>query len=398
MEFEPRRAVLALFGAVLLGFVLYVSARFVAALTISVFVYYSTRPVYRWLGLKTDRFPRLRSALLRLKSPTERLLGREFRGLPRTRAVATIAFFSIPLISLVSYTIFVVVVGLRDFLEGQEGYEEPGTLGLGEEELFEQGVGVELAPLLDAYRAGELDTLISLLSENAAQVSGFVTGFLLNILIIVIVTYYLLVEGGKIRRTVHRYDGGVFTRYAEAADSELKSVLFGNLLNVIIISVVAIAVYSGYNVAVPEAAQVPAPILAGALTGLASLIPVVGMKIVYIPLAIVPVISILTTAEPALLVYVVGFLVAALVVVDTIPDLLLRPYLSGETTHVGLLMLAYIFGPVVFGFYGLFLVPVVLVLALTFVNEALPYVLGKEDYYEAPIIPPSQKKIDEFAD
>lgn len=398
MEFEPRRAALALFGLALLGFILYVTVRFVAALTIAVFVYYSTRPVYRWLGLETDRFPRFRSALLRLKNPTERLLGREFRGLPRTRAVATIAFFSIPLISLVSYTIFVVVVGLRDFLEGQEGYEDPGTLGLGEEELFEQGVGIEIAPLLDAYRAGEFDTLISLLSENAAEVADFITGFLLNILIIVIVTYYLLVEGGKIRRAVHRYDGGVFTRYAEAADSELKSVLFGNLLNVIIISVVAIAVYSGYNFAVPEAAEVPAPVLAGALTGLASLIPVVGMKIIYVPLALVPAVTILTTAEPALLVYVAGFLVAALVIVDTVPDLLLRPYLSGETTHVGLLMLAYIFGPVVFGFYGLFLVPIVLVLALTFVDEALPYVLGNEEYEAEPATYPGQKKLKEFAD
>ncbi len=398
MEFEPRRAALALFGLALLGFILYVTVRFVAALTIAVFVYYSTRPVYRWLGLETDRFPRFRSALLRLKNPTERLLGREFRGLPRTRAVATIAFFSIPLISLVSYTIFVVVVGLRDFLEGQEGYEDPGTLGLGEEELFEQGVGIEIAPLLDAYRAGEFDTLISLLSENAAEVADFITGFLLNILIIVIVTYYLLVEGGKIRRAVHRYDGGVFTRYAEAADSELKSVLFGNLLNVIIISVVAIAVYSGYNFAVPEAAEVPAPVLAGALTGLASLIPVVGMKIIYVPLALVPAVTILTTAEPALLVYVAGFLVAALVIVDTVPDLLLRPYLSGETTHVGFLMLAYIFGPVVFGFYGLFLVPIVLVLALTFVDEALPYVLGNEEYEAEPATYPGQKKLKEFAD
>ncbi len=49
-----------------------------------------------------------------------------------------------------------------------------------------------------------------------------------------------------------------------------------------------------------------------------------------------------------------GFLVLTIVVVDTIPDLVLRPYLSGERTHVGLLMLAYIFGPIVFGFYGLF--------------------------------------------
>ncbi len=48
-----------------------------------------------------------------------------------------------------------------------------------------------------------------------------------------------------------------------------------------------------------------------------------------------------------------GFLVLTIAVADTIPDLVLRPYLSGERTHVGLLMLAYIFGPIVFGFTAL---------------------------------------------
>jgi len=78
-------------------------------------------------------------------------------------------------------------------------------------------------------------------------------------------------------------------------------------------------------------------------------------------------------------VYVGGFLVVAVVVVDTIPDLLLRPLLSGKTTHVGLLILAYTLGPVVLGFYGLFFAPIVLVVALTFADTALPRLLGAEE-------------------
>ena len=76
--------------------------------------------------------------------------------------------------------------------------------------------------------------------------------------------------------------------------------------------------------------------------------------------------------------YLAGFLLLAIVVVDTIPDIVLRPYLSGDTTHVGLLMLAYIFGPVVLGFYGLFFAPMVLVIALTFADTALPRLLGAD--------------------
>jgi predicted PurR-regulated permease PerM len=57
-------------------------------------------------------------------------------------------------------------------------------------------------------------------------------------------------------------------------------------------------------------------------------------------------------------------------------------------------MLAYIFGPVVFGFYGLFFAPIVLVLGLTFADTALPRLLGAEKPEDGP--PQSQTQIDEF--
>ena len=154
--------------------------------------------------------------------------------------------------------------------------------------------------------------------------------------------------------------------------------LFGNLLNVIATALIAITVYHGYNAAVPAQVAVPYPTLAGALTGVASLIPVVGMKVVYLPLAVITALPALMSGDQTLLVYVGLFLVVVVVVVDTIPDIVLRPLLSGKTTHVGLLMLAYTLGPVVLGFYGLFFAPIVLVVALTFANTALPRLLGAE--------------------
>jgi predicted PurR-regulated permease PerM len=41
-------------------------------------------------------------------------------------------------------------------------------------------------------------------------------------------------------------------------------------------------------------------------------------------------------------------------------------------------MLAYIVGPVVLGFYGLFFAPILLVVGLTFANTALPRLLRAE--------------------
>jgi predicted PurR-regulated permease PerM len=131
-----------------------------------------------------------------------------------------------------------------------------------------------------------------------------------------------------------------------------------------------------YNVFVPSPAEVPYPALAGGLTGIASLIPVVGMKIVYFPLTILSAVPILLGGNPSNLTYIAGLLVIAIVVIDTIPDIVLRPLLSGDETHVGLLMLAYTLGPVVLGFYGLFFAPILLVIGLTFANTALPRLLN----------------------
>jgi len=91
-------------------------------------------------------------------------------------------------------------------------------------------------------------------------------------------------------------------------------------------------------------------------------------------------------------------LVVTVVVVDTIPDIVLRPILSGETTHVGLLMLAYTLGPVVLGFYGLFFAPIVLVVSLTFANTALPRLLGAEPETKSTGegLHPDQLKLDQF--
>jgi hypothetical protein len=49
-----------------------------------------------------------------------------------------------------------------------------------------------------------------------------------------------------------------------------------------------------------------------------------------------------------------------------------RPYVSGRDLHLGLIILAYVFGPLVWGWYGLFLGPMVLVLGVHFGRLVLP--------------------------
>jgi len=364
---NEKRFVVALFGvfvAVLAGFM---ALRFIAALTVSVFLYYSTRRYYK--GLRRARLP------------------------ARIRAVVVLASLAVPLLLLISYTVVLLAVEARRFVDQYRLLDVASTN-------LEWFGGVERLPeftidgIYRAYQAGELEVFIDFAAENAAFLTTLVSTFFLNVFIIVIVTYYLLVDGARIRSWLLRFDDDAIVReYLEAVDRELEAVLFGNLLNVIATSLIAIGAFMTYNAIAPAPAEVPYPTLAGALTGVASLIPVVGMKIVYIPLTIITAVRVLVGAEQSLVVYVAGLLAVAVVVVDTIPDLILRPILSGERTHVGLLMLAYTLGPVVLGAYGLFFAPIVLVVALTFADTALPRLLGA-DPDEG--LPPDQLRLDDF--
>ena len=365
---NEQRLVVAGFGMAVAGVAGYLAYHFIAAFTVSVFLYYSTRKFYVALG--------------------------RFRLPKQLRAMATISLLVVPLVILLNYTLVLLAVEARNFIETY-----PLVESIPESVAWFDGVGELPEPTVDgmvgAYQTGQFDVLIEFGVEHAAFVTSLISGLLLNLLIIGVVTYYLLIDGPTFHSWLLRFDDDNLAReFFEAADEELEAVLFGNLLNVILISLVAIIVFFGYNALVPAAVAIPYPTLAGALTGVASLIPVVGMKIIYVPLAGFAGASAYLSGDLSLLSYIGGFLLLSIVVVDTVPDLVLRPYLSGNRTHVGLLMLAYIFGPVVFGFYGLFFAPIILVLGLTFADTALPRLLGAEPPDNSP--PPSQRRLDEF--
>ncbi|EMA69769.1 hypothetical protein C461_02541 [Halorubrum aidingense JCM 13560] len=367
---DEKRFVIALFGLAVAAVTLFIAYRFVAPLTVAVFLYYSTR--------------RLFYELERFKLPA------------RVRAVISLLVIAVPLIALLSYTVLLLLIEARRFIEQYPVAETIGAENSWVGDLAELS-NPTFDGVLEAYRSGQLDPLIELVSEQAGLLASTLSGLVLNLLITIIVTYYLLLDGSNFHDWLLMFDDDAVVReYLEAVDAELEAVLYGNLLNVIAISIIAVVTYTGYNVVAPAAVEVPYPALAGALTGIASLIPVIGMKIVYLPLAAATAIPPILSDELALLAYVAGFLVVAAIVVDTIPDIVLRPYFSGKTTHVGLLMLAYIFGPVVFGFHGLFLAPIVLVLALTFADTALIRLLGGNSEDTGPAVPRGQRQLDEF--
>lgn len=131
------------------------------------------------------------------------------------------------------------------------------------------------------------------------------------------------------------------------------------------------ATYYGLNFVVPGGPVVVIPILLGLLTGIATLVPIVGMKLVYVPYTLYLVGLALVGSVPVL--HPVAFFVAVFVVVDTIPDFFIRSYLAARSgVHMGLVLLGYALGTMAFGWTGFFLGPLVVVLAVHFGRLIVP--------------------------
>lgn len=326
-------------GAVL-GLVLaWILLTFVGTVVLGLFFYYVARPAYQ-----------------RLRRRTRRSLA---------AAIALIAL-AVPIVVLMGYTFAVAVQELRrlgqnvdfgPFTEQIEPYIDVST-AVQDPAAFLQNPDVVSAGQL--FATGVLDYL------------PLVGSALVNLFLALAIAFYLLRDGQKLRTWVNATFGdehGVFETYWQKVDEDLGSVFFGNILNAIITAGIGVVVYYALNLVAP-ADGIPYPALLGVLTGAASLIPVVGMKLVYLPVWVGLLARSVLSGDP--LWFPILFVVAVAVLVDFIPDLLLRPYVSGKNLHVGLVMIAYVVGPLLFGWYGLFLGPLLLVLVFHFGRHILP--------------------------
>jgi len=338
-DIDWGRAIWIGFGLVLGLAVLWVLHSFVGTFVFALFIYYSTRRIH---GGIRDRV-----------------------GQPTVSATLALGVLALPAVLLLVYVTAVGLQELQDFA---------GTTDLG--------------PYLDVVRpylnvseavenpqsllgGGGFDLVLNSLSEAGGYLGVVGTG-LLHLFVMFAVAFYLLRDDHRLtdwtRTLGDRW--GVVEEYAVAVDKSLEKVFAGNILNAIVTATVGALVYSLLNFVAPDPVSVPYPALVGLMAGLASLIPVVGMKIVYIPVA-----ALLATRAWMAGTgwwFVVLFAGISLVVVDVIPDLVVRPYVSGGSLHTGSLMFAYILGPLLFGWYGLFLGPVILVFVTHFARIVVP--------------------------
>jgi len=342
-------------GLISIALLAYMLHPFLDVIIYGIFIYYVARPMY-------SKFEK------RFKHKS-------------VSAFISLFIVVLPIVLISIYTLSIAYIELSKFLTHVEfGHMDYVT------EIFKNFEGIASTIKLD-----DISTLISqgdtwgLILTLITRFSGIFSGFfdiLFKLFLTFTIAFYLLKDGTKLREWItDTFLGGkteLTKKFFDELDSSLHRVFFGNILIVVLTALIAAVIFNLLNLVAPPQLLIPYPILLGILCGLGIFIPMIGMKLIWIPLAIYLGIQaylngILSTAWWFLLL----FLVIVFVVVDFAPDIVLRPYISGKHVHGGAMLLAYIFGIVVFGFLGLFLGPMILIIATNFMKIVLPELSGQ---------------------
>ncbi|ELZ34980.1 permease [Halogeometricum pallidum JCM 14848] len=333
-------------GAVLAVALVFVFYSFVGTFVFGVFIYYSTRPIYRRLN-------------------------RRVRPSSLAAAIALFAL-ALPALALVAYAFAIVTNELVKLTS--DGFFDLSRYPITSEQLARlTDLNALLAFDLSDITETQVSQILRSLGSAADTLAFFGIGAI-HLFVMIALAFYLLRDDHRFARwfrTQFADDRGVMEAYFSAVDRDFQNIFFGNILNAVLTGTIGVIAYSALNAVAPPGVKIPAPALVGLLAGVASLIPVVGMKLVYVPVAAY-LLAVSYFTDPATLWFVLAFVALSFVVVDTIPDLVLRPYVTGRSLHVGAVMIAYTFGPLLFGWYGIFFAPMILVLVVNFARYVLP--------------------------
>lgn len=323
----------------------YAGARLPGTFLVGLFVYYGVRPVQRRVETVVDS--------------------------QSAAATITLVLTALPFVAVTGY-FFVLAYGeLVPHLAAYQQYLAPYV---NVQEITSHPIGL-LYNYLTGTPAGKQQAL-----RRLVNYVGLTSNLLANAGLAGLVAFTLLRDGHRLRRWFRRLtEAGPAYAFACDVDSDLEAVYFSNVLLVGGVAVGAEIVFEGYNALAPAAVAIPFPTVLAVLLGLTTLVPLVVGKIVYLPL-----VGYLawqaTLVNDALIVYPAGLLVVCFVCLDFVPMTFVLPELAGHRMglRVEVVMFGYVVGAVLFGWFGLFLGPLVVVLVANAATFALgPLVRGE---------------------
>lgn len=339
-----------LFGSAIAVVVAIALYTFLGTFLFAVFLYYATRPLYRRLDEYVDH--------------------------PDVAVTLTLLVIVVPVLTIVGYASLLALQELNQFLsthslDAYGSYFQPYL------SLVREGRPQQLWNALVTNPERPLDAVtrqtVQGVFGNVVTVAGFVFTVLSRLFLMSVFLFYLLRDDHKLRTWFYEsidHEEQV-VEYASTVDDDLETVFFGNLAVVAASGGIAVATYYLLNFAAGSGTVVSIPVLLGLLIGIGTMVPIVGMKIVYVPYGVY--LAVLAAATETPFWHPVAFFLVTFVVVDTVPDFFVRSYLSARgSVSMGLVLLGYVLGVMAFGWMGLFLGPLVVVLVVHFARSIFP--------------------------
>lgn len=264
----------------------------------------------------------------------------------------TILCFLIPL----SLAVWLFISKLQDF------NLDPTRLVMSAEHiatLIEQRTGY------DVLDTSNLASAVSVLPKFGQALMGGISGFAINVAVLVLVLYFMLIGGGKMEKYV--YSILPFSNENKKnVLAEINMIVTSNAIGIPLLAIIQglIALF-GYWVF-----NVPSPFLFGFLTCFATIIPVVGTALVWLPLA-------LYMALTGDWVNALGLAAYALIIITNV-DNLIRFVLQKKMadTHPLITIFGVIIGLSLFGFMGIIFGPLLISIFILCFN------IFKEKYLE----------------
>lgn len=312
---------------------------YIGTFVFGIFIYYAARPVYRRL--------------------------RHFVESPGIAAGGALFAFELPFLAVTGYLLFLAVRELEQYA-GSGAELVAWFLPVPPAEI-ERAIADPRAYVSSFDVASVAEVL-----RTGGDVLGPVTTFALHLTLAIALAFYLLRDGDRIAGWFRDEVGedSALRLYASLVDRDLQVVYFGNIRTVVVVALLALGVYNGLNLVAPPGLKIPIPNVLALLTGAATLIPIVVGKVVYVPVAVYLGLN-AVESDPQTLWFPVVVAIVALLVLDLLPIMVIRPVFAGQSTHRGAMMFSYIFGGLLFNWYGVFLGPLLLIAAIHLVRVGL---------------------------
>ena len=212
-----------------------------------------------------------------------------------------------------------------------------------------------IAPLIeqrtgyDVLDTSNIMSVVSILPKIGQALMGGISGFAINVVVLILILYFMLIGGSKMERYVYS-----ILPFSEENKKhvlkEINMIVTSNALGIPLLAIIqGLIALLGYWIF-----NVPSPFLFGFLTCFATIIPVVGTALVWLPLA-------LYMALTGDWVNAIGLTAYALIVITNI-DNLIRFILQKKMADIHPLITIFgvIIGLSLFGFMGIIFGPLLI--------------------------------------